>query len=417
MRRRLPTILREERSFALLWTGQALSMLGDRITPIALAFAVLELGGATDLGIVMAAQSLPFVLFSILGGVIADRVGRREVMLISDVVRAVAQALLAVLLLTGTAEIWMMVVLSAVYGAAGAVFMPAMTGLVPQLVPSVRLQPANAALSLTRSSTVIVGPVIAGAVVALAGPGEAIALDAVTFVASAFLLAALRVPRAADHGEDEREGFLAELREGWHEVRSRSWLVRGLIAMSAYHVFVLPAIYVLGPVLSEQQLDGASSWATIVTCFGIGAITGDVLALRLRIRRPLLISSGALVFASCQAAIIGSGMGTAGIAALEALAGIGVSWFFTFWDLTVQEQIRPDAVARVSAYDYAVSVGLMPIGLALAGPISDAAGLQPTLIGMSVLGVTSALVLLATPAVRRVERPPEVLAARAAASG
>src|SRR5215208_872771 len=260
MRRRLPPILREERPFALLWTGQALSMLGDRITPIALAFAVLELGGATDLGIVMAAQSLPFVLFSILGGVIADRVGRREVMLISDVVRAISQALLAVLLLSGSAEIWMMVVLSAIYGAAGAVFMPAMTALVPQLVSAVRLQPANAALSLTRSSTVVVGPVIAGVLVALAGPGEAIALDALTFVGSAFLLAALRVPRAADHGEGEpaREGFLAELREGWQEVRSRSWLVRGLVAMSAYHVFVLPAIYVLGPVLSERQLDGAS---------------------------------------------------------------------------------------------------------------------------------------------------------------
>jgi predicted MFS family arabinose efflux permease len=410
MRRRLPPILREERPFALLWTSQSLSMVGDRVTPIALAFAVLELGGATDLGIVMAAQSLPFAVFSIAGGVIADRVGRREVMLVSDIVRALVQALLAVLLLTGAAEIWMMVVLSAIYGAASAVFMPAMTALVPELVGPARLQPANAALSLTRSSTVIIGPVIAGVLVALSGPGEAIALDAATFVGSAFLLLRLRVPVAADHGEGERAGFLAELREGWAEVRARSWLVRGLVAMSAYHVFVLPAIYVLGPVLAERELDGAGSWAAIVAAFGVGSIAGDVLALKIRIRRPLLISAGALVFASCQAAIIGSGMGTVGIAAFEALAGIGVSWFFTFWDLSVQEQIPPGAVARVSAYDYAVSVGLMPIGLALAGPISDAAGLQPTLIGMSVIGVTSALLLLATPAVRRVQRPAEALA-------
>ena len=178
--------------FRLLFLGQALSVVGDRITPVAIAFAVLELGGATDLGVVLAAGGIPFALFAIAGGVVSDRVGRREVMVASDVTRALAQALTAALLLGGVAEVWMLAVLSAVYGTASAVFMPALMGLIPQTVAPGELQRANALLGFTRSVATVAGPAVAGVVVALAGAGEAIALDAATFVASALCLVALR---------------------------------------------------------------------------------------------------------------------------------------------------------------------------------------------------------------------------------
>jgi MFS family permease len=401
----LPAALREERAFRLLFTGQALSVIGDRITPVALAFAVLDLGSATDLGIVLAAGGIPFALFSIVGGVVADRVGRRQVMLTSDVARAIVQVFTATLLLTGEAQIWMLVVLSAVYGVSSAVFSPALTGLIPQTVGAARLQEANALLALTRSLGNVAGPAIAGLIVAASGYGEAIAVDAATFVFSALCLARLQ-PRAlaAAPGAGE-ERFFAQLRDGWREVRARRWLSRGLAAMSAYHVFVLPAVFVLGPALAQRELDGASSWATIVACFGIGSIAGNLVALRFPVRRPILVAAVALVVASLQAGIIGSGLGTAGIAALELVAGIAVSLFFTLWDLSIQEQVPPNAVARVSSYDFTVSVGLMPIGLAAAGPISDALGLHQTLRAMSAVGVAAALLWLMVPAVRRVERP------------
>jgi MFS family permease len=401
----LPAALREERAFRLLFTGQALSVIGDRITPVALAFAVLDLGTATDLGIVLAAGGIPFALFSIIGGVVADRVGRRQVMLASDVARAIVQVLTATLLLTGEAQIWMLVVLSAIYGVSSAVFSPALTGLIPQTVGAGRLQEANALLALTRSLGNVAGPAIAGVIVAASGYGEAIAVDAATFVFSALCLARLH-PRAlaAAPGAGE-ERFFAQLRDGWREVRARRWRLRGLAAMSAYHVFVLPAVFVLGPALAQRELDGASSWATIVACFGIGSIAGNLVALRFPVRRPILVAAIALVVASLQAAIIGSGLGTAGIAALELVAGIAVSLFFTLWDLSIQEQVPPNAVARVSSYDFTVSVGLMPIGLAAAGPISDALGLHQTLRAMSAVGVAAALLWLMVPAVRRVERP------------
>lgn len=174
--------------------------------------------------------------------------------------------------------------------------------------------------------------------------------------------------------------------------------------MAMYHVVVLPSIFVLGPVLSERELHGASSWAVIVAAFGAGSITGNVLLLRFHPRRPLVAAAACLVVASCQAAIIGSGAGTAGIAALEAVTGIAVSGFFTLWETTLQGRIPAHAISRVTSYDFFVSVGLMPIGLALAGPVADAIGLHTTLYAMSAIGIASALVCLASPAVRELVR-------------
>jgi predicted MFS family arabinose efflux permease len=409
VQRRLPASLREHPSFRLLFWGQALSVVGDRITPVAIAFAVLGLGSASDLGLVLAAGGIPFALFALAGGVWADRVGRRRVMLASDVVRAVSQSVTAALLLTGAAEVWMLAVLAFVYGTAAAVFMPALIGLIPQTVSPARLQEANGLLALTRSTASVAGPALAGVLVVSAGSGEAIAVDAATFVVSALCLARMRPaaePAAAiDGATEEREPFLAGLRRGWDEVRSRTWLRWGLIAMSVYHVFVLPSVFVLGPALAARQLDGASSWAAIVACFGVGGVLGNVIALRLPLRRPVFTAALALVGASTQAAIIGSGLGTVGIAALELLAGLCVALFFTLWDLSIQEQIPPHAVSRVSAYDFSVSMGLMPLGMAMAGPIADALGLQATLLGMSAVGLAGALAWLAQPSVRRLRRP------------
>jgi MFS family permease len=401
----VPSPLRSAEPFRLLFAGQALSVVGDRITPVAIAFAVLAIGTVTDLGIVLAAGGIPFALFAIAGGVVSDRVGQREVMIASDLIRTVSQAVTAALLLSGRAEVWMLVVLSAVYGTSAAVFMPALIGLIPQTVPPERLQEANALLGVTRSAAHVAGPALAGVIIAVGGPGEAIALDALTFALSATCLTALRPhPGAAEPVEEEEDRFLARLRAGWREVRSRPWLRWGLAAMAAYHVFVLPAVFALGPALAEAELAGASSWAAIVACFGIGTVTGNLIALRLRPRRPVLVAAVALVGACTQAAIIGSGLGTAGIALLMVLSGIAVSLFFTLWDTSIQEQIPPHAVSRVSSYDFTVSLGLMPIGMALAGPIAGEFGLHTTLLLMSAAGGIVALAWLAVPDVRRVRR-------------
>src|SRR3954453_5970707 len=237
----MPSTLRSSAPFRLLFAGQSLSLVGERMMAVAIAFAVLAIGDATDLGIVLAASGIPFALFAIAGGVLSDRVGRRRTMIASDVIRTLCQATVAVLLLTGSAEVWMLVIASAVYGAAAAIFMPALMGLIPQTVPPERLQEANALLGFTRSVANVGGPAIAGIVMAIGNPGDVIAIDALTFAVSAACLLALRVaPARPGAGDDADEDFAARLRTGWREVRARPWLRVGLGAMAAYHVFVLP---------------------------------------------------------------------------------------------------------------------------------------------------------------------------------
>jgi len=402
---RLPAL--REPAFRNLFAGQALSRLGDRIAPIALAFGVIHSGGsAADLGLVVAAGSIPFALFALAAGVWADRIPRRRVMIASDAVRALVQVATGVLLITGSAEVWMLAALAAVYGTGDAFFWPAMNGLLPETIASDRLQEANALLGTAQSSSNILGPVIAGLLIALVDPGGAILLDAATFVFSIAFLLRL-TPRALDVGEQpaEEEGFFDQLRGGWREVRSRAWVWTVLIALAAYHVIVLPAVFVLGPILSERELDGASDWATISAGFGIGSVVGQVLIYRLPFKRPIRAAVIGLVVASTQAAIIGSGLPVLAIAGLEAVTGVAVSLAFTLWETSLQQHIPSRALSRVSSYDFTASAGLMPIGLALAGPLADGVGLHTALRLMTLVGVASALACLAVPSVRALARP------------
>ena len=308
------------------------------------------------------------------------------------------------LLLTGTAEVWMLAVLAFVYGTAAALFMPALIGLIPQTVRPARLQEANALLALTRSIASVAGPAVAGVLVVAAGSGEAIAVDAATFAFSALCLARMRISEeapAARATSRSSPGCAA----GWNEVRSRAWLRWGLIAMSIYHVFVLPAVFVLGPALAERELDGASSWAAIVACFGIGGVLGNVVAMRIPLRRPVFIAALALVGASTQAAIIGSGLGTVGIAALELLAGVCVALFFTLWDLSIQEQIpRHARLARQRLRlqrlhgPHAAGHGGLRADRRCRRPAGDAARHERD-------RPAGALAWLAQPSVRRLRRP------------
>lgn len=399
----LPAVLREERQFRLLFLGQALSVVGDRMTQVVLPFAVLSIGGsATDVGIVAAAGFLPFILLGLVGGVLADRAERRRILIASDVVRLATQACAGVLLVSGSAEVWHLAALAAAFGAADSFFSPAFTGLMPLTIAEPHhLQQANALRGMSFSTGSIVGPVLGGLLVATIGEGGALLVDAGTFGVSILCLLALR-PRVVERGDPEP--FSSDLRGGWREVRARSWVWSFLAVIVVYHVIVLPSIWVLGPVLMEDELHGATSWAIVVTAFGAGSIVADVMLLRWRPRFALRAAAGAIALASCQAVIIGSGLPIAAIAAVEFCAAMGVSAGFTLWETTLQEHIPEGSLSRVSSYDYAASAGVMPLGTIAAGPVADAVGIHATLTGMSVIGAGVALACLAVPAVRNLPR-------------
>ena len=406
MRRLIPDVLRSEPQFRLLFAGQVLSIVGDRVMLVALPFAVLEAGGTlSDIGLVVGAQLVPFLVFALVGGAFSDRADRRRVLIASDGLRLVVQATGGALLLSDAATPLALGILAAVYGSADAFFQPAFTGLLPQTLSHPgQLQPANALRGLSFSIAAIGGPAVAGALVGASGPGAAMVFDACTFAISVLFLLRLRPATAERATEELPPPVLHAIREGWRVISARPWLKAGLGAMCSYHAIVLPAVYVLGPITVADHHGGPGAWAALVASFGVGSIVADVVLLRWRPRHALRVAGMALVFASCQAAIYGSGAPLVLMCVLQLCAGTGVGMFFTLWEVSLQEHVPGEALSRVSSFDYLSATALMPVSTAAIGPIADAAGVQTTLLTMSAVGIACALAFLGVRQVRALPR-------------
>jgi len=273
------------REFRLLWMASSASTLGDGIVFIALALYVTEIGTPTDVGLVLAAHALPLVLFVLIGGVWADRLERHRVMVATDVIRALLHGLLALLIFLGDVPIWAIVVIEAGFGTAEAFFSPAATGLIPQTVPEEDLQQANAAVSVVQNASELVGPALATALVLGLGAGWAFAVDALTFVVSAVLLARVR-PRS--RGERaKRQPLRAELAIGWGELRSRQWAWVVIAATSLALLLALAPFVTLGPTVAEDEYGGAGTYGAIMVALGGGTVIGSLVGLRWRPRFPI----------------------------------------------------------------------------------------------------------------------------------
>ena len=389
----------EEREFSILWLGQATSALGSSLVPVALAFAVIDLtGSASALGLVLSAAFVSRVVLLLVGGVVADRLPRQSVMLGADLLRAVSQGLAAALLITGHARLWELVVLIALFGAGDAFFAPASTGLVPETVRAERLQQANALMSLSRSVALVAGPTIAGLLVTAVGPGWVFAIDAATFAVSSASLACLRLPRSAS--EAPRATVLVELRDGWREVRSRTWVWATVVRFSLSNLAIAP-LFVLGPFVAEESLGGATAWGLIGTAGGIGAVLGDAAALRLRPRRPLLIGGLAASLWALEPAVLARPFPTAVIAVAAALGFGGSGFSNALWFTALQERIPRQALSRVSSFDWLGSIAFQPAGFALAGPFASAIGVSATLLGSAAVQASACIVVSLSPSVRR----------------
>lgn len=395
------------RPYRLLWIGQATSAVGDAMTPIALTFAVLEAtGSASDLGIVFAAFTLAHAVFILAGGVWSDRLERRLVMLACDVVRGTAQLTLALLVIGDQAELWQFVALAAVVGAAESFFSPASTGLIPQTVATDQLQQANGLMALTRSGSWIFGPALAGVIVGAIGAGWVFALDAATFAVSAVFLWLLRVPPAPP---PERQSFLADLAHGWRAVRARRWLWSSLLGFGIGNM-AWGAQGILGPVVAQQDLGGATSWGIIVTCGGFGGALGGAVALRWRPARPLLVSHALILTLAVYMLSFAPPFPTAAIAAGSLVSIFSIVLANTLWETVLQAEIPRDTISRVSSYDWAISLVFMPVGFAVWGPISDWVGLDTTLVVAAAVVAGTKLALLFVPEIRRMGRPAAIAA-------
>jgi MFS family permease len=390
------------REFRLLFLARGISFFGSAIAPVAIAFAVLELtGSASDLGLVLAARMIPQLVFMLVGGVWADRLPRHLVMFASDLLTGSAQAATAALLLTGNAEIWHLVVLQAVGGSAFAFFFPASTGLVPQTVEAPLLQQANAVLRLALNAGSIGGAALGGILVAGVGSGWALAIDAATFFVSASFLVRMRVTRGA---RVEAPNFLRELREGWREFVSRTWLWVIVVGFGVLNAAETGAFSVLGPVVAKEELGGATAYGAIFAAEAVGLVLGGALMLRFRPSRPLFAGCLSMLLLPPVLVLLAVGAPLPLIIAASIVMGLGIEVFAVMWETALQQHVPGEALSRVSSYDALGSFIFIPLGQLLAGPIADEIGVDETLYLAAGIVTLSVLAMLATPDVRGLRR-------------
>jgi MFS family permease len=393
-----------DRDFRLYFVGQMTSAVGTGMTMVALSFAVLAThAGASALGSVLAAETVPLAVFLLAGGVVADRLGRRRVMLGADALRGAAQAGLGAWVLLGPPPLWGFLVLAALVGTGTAFFTPAIAGMIPSVVREEHLSQANALNGLTFSIGTMVGPAIAGVIVAAASPGWAVIADAASYAVSVATLAMLR----SSGGEmPARTGFFHQLRVGWREFWSRTWLWVIVVQWSVGNMLVFAPFFVLGAVIAKRSLGGATAWGTILAFQGVGAIAGGLVMLRVRPGRPLLVAVLSGVLVTWPLLALGLGAPLALIAAGAGASGIQLAVFAVLWDTTIQREVPPESRSRVSAYDWFGSLVFLPAGYAIAGPISGAIGIRTTFVAAGAYCVASTLLVLCVPAVTRLRWAP-----------
>jgi MFS family permease len=386
--------------FRLLATGQTLSWVGNGFQTVALAVAVVRAGGgAGDLGLVMACSVIAMLVCSLFGGVWADRLQPQHVMVGSDLVRLLAATALAVMFLGHGYHLALLCAVAAISAGAGSFFSPAMSALKPLLVPAEQRQRANATLSMLQTGSSVVGPALGGLTVAAFGAPAGFAVNAASFLAS--MAAALLLRVRAERGP--HESMLRELGDGWREISKRDWLIGGLFGATVYHI-ANGVILVLVQVVAIERLGGASAAGFIAAAEGLGGFLGAGLGLRFRPRHPLRAGWLTLMLMPIWAlAYVWPGV----LVAVLAGAIIGYAGLFYFdvaWETAIQDQVPHRALGRVSSWDYLTSFIAMPIGNALAGPLSRAYGINRVLVACAAVLFLSALSQLAIPGVHKLTR-------------
>ncbi|PWK85069.1 putative MFS family arabinose efflux permease [Lentzea atacamensis] len=378
---------------------------------IALVFAVRDVTESiTTLGVVVAARSIANVVFLLWGGVVADRLPRQYVLVGSSAVSMASQALLAVLVLTGTVSIPAFVVLAAVNGMSTAFSFPASAALVPQTVPAELRQRANALLRLALNSSMIAGASLGGLLIAFAGPGWGLVVDALSFGLAALAFSFVRVP-AARVAAEHKPGVLSELRLGWTEFVSRTWVWGVVVAFFFVNAAYAGGTMVLGPVIADTVI-GRETWGLVLSAQTAGMLAGAFVAMRIRARRLLLFGVAFV-------------MGFAGLPLALALhpepwllmvasfvCGACMQQFGVAWETSLQHHVPGERLARVYSYDMLGSLAAVPLAQLVVGPVSSAAGITATLLGCAAIPALATVAMVASPSVRSVENAPAVQAVR-----
>jgi MFS family permease len=390
----------------LLWLGRTCSAIGSSLIPVAVIWTVLHdlHGGPTGVGVVLACNVLGGAAVALAGGVWADRLPRRAVMITTDLVRFGTQATTAVLLFDGTARVWQLAALQGIAGAAGGLFNPASTALIPQTVSAERLQQANALVSLSRSASNIFGPAVSGVIVAAAGPGWVFAIDAASFLVSAAFVASMPVEK---YVRPAAQRFWRDLGDGWREVRRLRWLTAGFLGYAVGNIGV--GVYiVLGSYVAVRHLGGAPAWGLISGSAAVGSVLGGFLSYRIRPRHPVAMAFAIWTLCALPPFMLVRPLPLPAVMAAAVVFGGSVLVGNVLFETAMQQEVRPDRLARVASIDLLFTYCLMPVGEVLAGPLASWLGVDATLLlAGTLMCVPNLLVVAFVRDVRSVSRRDE----------
>ncbi|WP_406475110.1 MFS transporter [Streptomyces sp. NBC_01615] len=395
------------RDFRFLWAGQAVSAVGDQLFTIAVSLRVIEVGGdAGDVGIVIGGRFLATILFALLGGVWADRVPRRRAMLLADAFRLVAITVVVVGAFdTATLPL---AVLTFLVGSGEAFFRPAYGGLVPSLVPEERLLSANSWRGALDSGAAVVGPALGGVIVATAGTRWAFGVNAATFLVS--LVCVFMVTEPPRERPTTRSSIIAETREGLSAVRRVRWTSAILVMTALQTMFVVAPHMVLLPVITQEEFGGPTAYGLVIAMFSLSGLVGTIVVGRIPLKRP---GTSALIFNALFATVplvLLTPFSLWWMVGGYVVAGLAMMPFNVLLQTALQRQFPPALLGRVTSVDWLCSLALLPIGLAVAGPLADALGRTTVLVVAVVVQLGASAAVLAVPGVRAFhqEEPPAV---------
>jgi len=389
-------------AFRTLLIARIISNIGNGLGPIALAFGVLSLEGATptSLSIVMAAQLGPMVVFMLFGGVLADRYPRALVVGTSDIFLSGFVVANGIMLINGSATVTSLAIIAFISGSLNALWWPAFAGLVPEVVPEEDLQSANSVIGLGANAANIAGTVAGGIIVAGIGAGWAMVTDGVSFLIAGILVFTLRKFGKTRDTSQHTPSVFEDLAHGWKEFSSRSWVVTVVAGYSILVMIFESVLGVVGPVHAEQELGGPKPWSYILAALSVGMMAGVLVSLKVRPKRPLLIALIAQLGVAAWIFTIGVTNWIPLIMVSAFFAGIALDFFFVLWQTAMQSNIPRESLSRVSSYDAFGSLVFAPFGLVIAGPITEKIGTEQTLIGMAIIFAVVLAAMLSVASVR-----------------
>lgn len=392
-----------ERNFRWYFASRLVNTLGNMMAGVALAFAVLDIADSpTALGQVLAAHTIPLVLFLLWGGVIADRFPRAVVLQVSNVFSGLTQGAIALLVITGSAQLWMVIVLSGLNGLLSAMSFPALASIMPQLVPREQLQQANALMSLVRGGLTVIGPTVSALLVVSVGPGWALMADAVTWIAAAVLLLGVHIPPPVA-AEGAKAGTLAELRDGWDYFRRTTWLWVVVAAFGVLNAIQTGAIFTLGPAVAKATI-GEQGWGLVLSAESVGLLAMTLVMLRVPLQRPLLLGMVGISALGIPMVMLGTEPLLLPLMVAAFVSGAGTEVFSMGWSLAMQEHVEASMLSRAYSYDALGSFVAMPVGQLLYGPLGAAFGYERVLVVSGIAYVAICALTLSSRSVRTLPR-------------